>query len=177
MRTPLRPASRGAFGGANAMRARTRAGLAQRDRVELGRCCDLGVCHRLGAAGGLVLRLWTLWWRAWGDGGCAGWGEDLPSLTAVVGRARDYILVTTGLHLSTAYTAFLTRSPQCDVTAAVQHIFIRVIPNTKASRGRGGRSVSAIGARSRGSAPSRVRPDVPTRRQRTSSPTSIMCLG
>jgi len=50
MRTPLRPASRGAFGGANAMRARTRAGLAQRDRVELGRCCDLGVCHRLGAA-------------------------------------------------------------------------------------------------------------------------------
>ena len=117
MRTPLRPASRGAFGGANAMRARTRAGLAQRDRVELGRCCDLGVCHRLGAAGGLVLRLWTLWWRAWGDGGCAGWGEDLPSLTAVVGRARDYILVTTGLHLSTAYTAFLTRSPQCDVTA------------------------------------------------------------
>ena len=47
------------------MRAvRARPLVARCDRVELCRRCDLGVCHHLGPAGGLMLKCWVRGWRA-----------------------------------------------------------------------------------------------------------------
>ena len=45
--------------------APARALVARCARVELDPRCDLGVRHHLGPAGGLVLRLGVLRWRAW----------------------------------------------------------------------------------------------------------------
>ena len=45
--------------------AAARALVACCARVELGARCELGVCHHLGPAGGVMLRWWALGWRAW----------------------------------------------------------------------------------------------------------------
>ena len=45
--------------------AAARALVSRCDRVKLCPRCDLGVCHHLGPAGGVMLRWRTLQWRAW----------------------------------------------------------------------------------------------------------------